>query len=467
MNKHYSPFVQEWRRQIIGLGRKVPLLNGDWVPYVNVDNAATTPALAPVRDRIVEFLDWYSSVHRGTGFKSRLSTWVYEESRKAILDFVGASDEHTAIFTKSTTEAINVLAHRLGFTNNDVIVSSVMEHHANLLPWRHGPKIVYLPIQDTGIIDIARFPEILSKYKDKVRMVAISGASNVTGYTPPIYEIARIVHQYSHAEIMVDAAQLGPHRRIHMGSLNDPSHIDYIAMSSHKMYAPFGMGVLIGPRRTFQAGEPYLRGGGAVKFVTLDSVEWDYPPEREEAGSPNVVGALAMATAAKTLAGMGMEHLENHERRLDQYLVQKLQAIEAIRILGNPSVMGSNRIGVVTFVIDEMPSMLVGAILGHEWGIGVRAGCFCAHPYLVELLGVQEDEVIAIRKELQLDDWTHVPAAVRVSLGLYNTYEEVDRLVKALKAVANREYAGQYVLNSGTSEYECAEAADLTWAFSI
>lgn len=467
MDNHTTTW-REWRSQTVGIEREVPLLNGRWRPYVNLDNAATTPALIPVRDQVNRFLDWYASVHRGTGFKSRLATQAYEDARQILLTFLGAdAHERLVIFTKHTTEALNVLAARYPFKPSDVVITTVLEHHANLLPWRDRVAMVYIPVDERGEVQWDTLEDALRAHRGRVRLVSISGASNVTGYTPPIHDIARLVHRYD-AEIVVDAAQLAPHRPIDMRSLDDPAHLDYLVFSGHKMYAPYGSGVLVGPRSRFQKGAPLLRGGGAVKFVGLDAVEWEASPERDEAGSPNVVGAIAMATAAKTLTSWDMKQIHDRETYLGQVVVDSLRTVPGLRLLGNPEALGSQRIAVVTFVMEHVPAMMVGAILGYEWGIGVRAGCFCAHPYLMQLLGVPPDQMARIRDDLRRDDWSRVPSAVRVSLGLYNSEEEIRYLIQALTAISRGEVHGTYRLNPRTSEYLLqGDQDDYSWAFEV
>lgn len=463
-----SRLAREWRRAVVGTDREVPLLSGGWRQYANLDNAATTPALVRVREQVNVFLEWYSSVHRGTGFKSRLSTQVYEEARKAVLRFVDAdADEHIAIFTKHTTEAINKLAFRFPLGPGDVVILSELEHHAVLLPWRNRARIEYLPLDQRGAIDFTALPDKLRQHAGKVRLVAISGASNVTGYTPPLDDVATMVHAFG-AELLVDAAQLAPHRQIHMRPLSDPRHIDYLVFSGHKIYAPYGTGVLIGPRARFTAGEPDIRGGGAVKFVTLDAVEWDDPPEREEAGSPNVVGAVALATALTTLTDMDMALLEKREQHLSAYLLDRLATVPRLRLLGDLAGMGQDRVGLASFVLDGIHPQFVAAVLGHEWGIGVRAGCFCAHPYLLKLLQVSDAAAEDVRAAILRGDRSQVPGAIRASLGLYSLEEDVDRLVDALRAVADGRVDGQYVLDAATEEYEPVGYADhLASAFHL
>lgn len=281
------------RQQIVGFGKKVPLLDGQLQPYVSLDNGASTPSFRPVQRKVDEFLEWYSSVHRGAGFKSQLSTWAYEEAREIILRFVGADPQHdTVIFGKNATEALNKLAHRYR-ARGERVLSTVMEHHSNLITWRADDGLVdYVDIQPDGRLDEEDLVRKLEQGGGDIGLVAVTGASNVTGYVNPIHRLAEIAHRFG-ARILVDAAQLAPHRHIEMGSPGDLAHVDFLALSAHKMYAPFGAGALIGPRDFFGQGEPDMVGGGVVDIVTLERTVWNAPPERDEAGSPNVVGAVA------------------------------------------------------------------------------------------------------------------------------------------------------------------------------
>jgi len=284
----------DYRYLFVGLETDVPLLDGSQSRYINLDNAASTPSLTSVLDTINQFMHFYSSVHRGTGFKSQLSTHAYEESRMAVMSFLGADPAtHTCIFSKNTTEAINKLARRFPFTpQRNVVITSGMEHHSNDLPWRAAAHTVHVKLTPDGLLDEADFDAKIASYKNQVALVTITGASNVTGFLNPIYRLAQKAHAAG-AQICVDCAQLAPHRQVEMRSLEDPTHLDYVTISAHKLYAPFGTGALIGRRDTFEGGDPDQKGGGTVEVVTLDSVVWAEPPDREEAGSPNTVGAVA------------------------------------------------------------------------------------------------------------------------------------------------------------------------------
>ncbi|HSD55905.1 MAG TPA: aminotransferase class V-fold PLP-dependent enzyme [Candidatus Saccharimonadales bacterium] len=422
-------------------------------PYINFDNAASTPPLKSVMQAINDYLPWYSSVHRGNGLKSRLSTELYEEARQIIGEFVGADpDEHVVIFGKNTTEAINKLSYRLSLSKKDVVLISHLEHHSNDLPWRARATVKRIGLTTDGGVDKKDYIALLRKHAGQVKLVAISGASNVTGHIPDIHWFARKAHEAG-AQILVDAAQLAAHRAIDMKRLSDPEHLDYVAISGHKMYAPFGSGALIGRRDRFARGEPEYRGGGTVNFVTPKLVDWAPPPNSDEAGSPNVAGAIAMAQAARLLQAMRLDNIAQHESELTAYALTQFSTVQGLQIFGDSRPDNTwHRSGVIPFTLQDKSPHLVSAILGYEWGIGVRSGCFCAHPYVMSLLGIDKRGQQRIRYNLLHRRRDAVPGMVRVSFGLYNTHEEIDQLIKALKAITYGEY-GNYDVDSVTGFY--------------
>lgn len=441
-------------QRIVGIDTKVPLLNGSERQYIYFDNAASTPVLREVLDTVNDFMPWYSSVHRGAGLKSQVATRAYEDARETVGRFFGADKfDHVVIFGKNTTEAINKLSYRLDLSKRDVVLISLMEHHSNDLPWRKVAEVHRIGVDQTGALIEASLDELLARYKGRVKLVAISGGSNVTGFVPDVHSIARKAHAAG-AQILVDCAQLAPHRRVDMKPLKDPEHLDYISISAHKFYAPFGTGALIGRRDTFETGVPELCGGGTIDVVTTDKVEWTAPPDRDEAGTPNVVGAVAMAKALKTLDQIGMDKVAQHEADLTGYALGKLRRIKGLTILGDDNPLTtSSRLGVIPFMLDGLSNGKVAAILSTEYGIGVRSGCFCAHPYVTRLLNVPEDEIEKFRTEVISGDRRHMPGVVRVSFGMYNTKAEVDDLVGALGDIANRRYQGNYRQEKKTGDY--------------
>jgi len=451
---HYSA-QDDYRSLFVGTETQVPLLNGGKTRYVNFDNAASTPPLKAVQQAVNDFLPYYSSVHRGTGFKSQLSTHLYEEARRITLEFLGADPEvHTCIFGKNTTEAINKLARRFPFTaERNVVLTSAMEHHSNDLPWRAQAEVIHIGLHPDGQLDLDDFESLLAKYADRVALVTVTGGSNVTGFLNPIYDLAEKAHAVG-ALFAADCAQLAPHRKVEMLSLEDPRHLDFVVISAHKMYAPYGTGALIGRRDIFEQGTPDMVGGGVVEIVTLDEVIWSGPPERDEAGSPNHVGAIALAAAARKLMSIGMEKVAAHEAELTAYALRRLPEVDGIRLFGNPDPdQAANRLGVIPFQLAHIDHFKLAAILGHEFGIGVRNGCFCAHPLILHLLGVDDEEARRVRDEMIHHKRDQMPGLIRASFGLYNTFEDVDLFVDALKAIAAGKYSGTYVQDVSSGEF--------------
>jgi selenocysteine lyase/cysteine desulfurase len=442
-------------RALFDLEQQVPLLNGRFTPYVNFDNAASTPPLRAVQQVVNEFMPWYSSVHRGNGFKSQLATHAYEQARAITLRFVGADpDSYVCIFGKNSTEALNKVARRFPFPpGRDVVLVSMLEHHSNDLPYRAVANVVHVGVTPEGELDEADFDQKLRDYAGRVGLVAISGASNVTGILSPLRRLAEKAHAAG-AQFLVDAAQLAPHRRIEMGSLDDPGHFDYLALSAHKMYAPYGTGALIGRRDTFEVGEPDLRGGGQVELVTEDRVVWSAPPEREEAGTPNVVGTVALAAAIHQLEAIGMETVAAHEAELTAYALRQLRTMAGVILYGDSGpARAKERLGVIPFNLDGMSHFLVAAILGHEFGIGVRNGCFCAHPYILRLLQISPAEIARLETQMRAGDRRQNPGLVRASFGLYNTLAEVDTFVTALAKILRGEYTGHYRQDPASGDF--------------
>ncbi|NKQ57188.1 aminotransferase class V-fold PLP-dependent enzyme [Amycolatopsis sp. K13G38] len=395
------------------LGTEVPLVTGERVGYANLDHAASAPCLAAVRDAVEEFLPWYASVHRGAGFASQVSTKVYERARGILHRFTGARPGDEVIFTRNTTDAFNLLARCLPRRTSVVLFDT--EHHAALLPWR-GPEVHRIPAPRTRAAAVSAVDTALAACPEGPRLVVIAGASNVTGELLPMAEIAAAARRHG-ARVALDAAQLAPHRRISLRELD----VDYVALSGHKLYAPYGAGVLVGRADWLRAAPPYLAGGGATKAVTEDAVVWNTGPERHEAGSPNTVGVYALGVACERL-GAAWDAVVEHENELTDRLLRGLAAVPGLaelRLFDDPG----GRVGTVGFVLDGLDPGWVAAVLSAEYGIGVRDGAFCAHVATRRLIGRSGGRG---------------QQALRVSLGLGTTVEHVDRLVLALRQVVAR-----------------------------
>lgn len=431
--------------EIIGLKQRVPLTNGRHQKYINLDNAASTPVFKKVWEFIEAFSPYYSSVHRGSGFKSQISTLLYDQAHEIVANFVGADMiDNTVIFTKNATEALNKLAHRFPFKKNAIVLTTEMEHHSNDLPWRDKVETIHIKITSSGNLDLEDLDSKLRLYNQRVALVCVSGASNVTGLVQPIHTIANMAHSHG-AKIVVDAAQLAPHRQIDIRPNSDPWHIDYLVLSSHKMYAPFGTGALIAQKDIFLQSAPEYSGGGTVESVTLDEIIWAGLPDRDEAGSPNVIGAIAMAKALKHLSKIGMQQIEQHEYELTQYALKRLNSIDSVTIYGDQYY---DRVGVISFNVEGFSHQTLADILSNEFAIGVRNGCFCAHPYVVKLLGLSTQEIQRWQHQMKShSSKNELPGLVRISFGCYNTMEDVDALVNAIQQICTDTTKYNYDLN--------------------
>jgi selenocysteine lyase/cysteine desulfurase len=389
---------------VVGADTRVPLVPGGSARYVDLDSAASSRALESVAARVTEALPLYASVHRGAGYLSQVSTAAYESARDTVARFVGARADDVCVLVRHTTDALNLLAGCV--PDGGAVLVLDAEHHADLLPWQQRGPVTVLPTEPTvvGTLRALGAELVAAPYA----LVAVTGASNVTGESLPLDEVVELAHAAG-ARVLVDGAQLVPHRRF---SLTD-SGADYVAFSGHKTYAPFGSGALVGRRDWLDAAPAYLAGGGAVQEVTVEETTWARAPHRHEGGSPNVLGAVALAAACEALAALPAGALAAHERALRERLVEGLQSLPGVRVL-RIWADSAEPTGVVSFTLAGADPGLVAAYLSAEHGIGVRDGRFCAHPLLTRL---------------------GVPAgALRASVGVGSTTEDVDRLVTALDA---------------------------------
>lgn len=401
---------------VLGADLEVPVRGGRLVSYANLDYAASAPCLEPVSAAVAAALPAYSSVHRGAGYASQLTTARYEQARHTVRAFTGSRPDDSVIFTRNTTDATNLLARCLPAETTVVVFDT--EHHAALLPWADA---VRLPPPAFPGEAVRAADEALAGVGGPALLV-VTAASNVTGELWPIAALAHIAHRHG-ARILVDAAQFAPHRRLNLTALD----LDYVVFSGHKLYAPFGTGALVGRGDWLSRAEPYLRGGGAVRAVDGDGGHWHEDPEaRHEAGTPNVLGAIALAAACDALTATGWSALVREEERLLGRLRAGLAAVEGVREL---SLWGPDhpRVGIVSFVVDGFTAREVAEALSGEYGIGVRDGKFCAHPFVRHLLGGGEGGC---------EDGT--ASAVRASIGIGTSDEHVDRLIGALRELAAR-----------------------------
>ena len=402
------------------------------------DHGASTHPPLRVLNKYMDFLkNYYSNVHRGHHFLSIISSNLFDHVYDTIYDFVKADKkDNSVIITANTTHALDIAASVISGYDGITLVS-MMEHHSNDLPHRKRSKVVHFGLNADGAIDMADLEHKLAK--NKVKLVAITGASNVTGFLPDIHGIARLAHTFG-AKILVDAAQLLAHKAIDMKPNDNIEHIDFLAGAGHKAYAPFGAAFLVGPRKILDEAEPYIPGGGTVVYVTLDDVFFEKSPERHQGGTPNIAGAIALAESLKFLDEIGMGNIRQHEIELTDYALAKLKKIPNIKLLGN--IEAKDRLGVISFNIGDMDNNLVANILNYESAIATRNGCFCAHPYLHFLLGLRD--TTELRRKLVEGIDVDLPGAVRVTIGIFNNMEEIDILLEELRLISEEKWEADY-----------------------
>jgi selenocysteine lyase/cysteine desulfurase len=354
-----------------------------------------------------------------------VSTEAYTRAREVVRGFAGAREDDLVLFTRNTTDAFNLLASAL--PPGTTVLTFTGEHHANLLPWRRGDvRQLGIPASPAEALDVLE--TALRALGRRRALVSVTGASNVTGEVWPIEEIARIAHRHG-ARVALDAAQLAAHRPLDIAAWG----VDYVAFSGHKVYAPYGAGVLAGRADWLDAARPHLAGGGAVRNVTADDVEWATGPARHEGGTPAALGAFAIAAAAGALGETGWGRIQAHEQALLERLLMGLDAIGGVRtyeLWGR----GHDRVGVVSFNVAGLDPALLAAALGAEHGIGVRDGAFCAHPLM---------DHFAARGDGSRD-------AVRASIGVGTTADDVDRLLHAVEQIARHGPRWTYVERGGS-----------------
>ncbi|WP_289737908.1 cysteine desulfurase [Paramuribaculum intestinale] len=393
------------RRQFPALGRKI---YGHELIYL--DNTATTQTPSPVIDAIRDgYLDSKANVHRGVHTLSQEATARQEATRELVARYLGADDSAEVIFTRGTTESINLVASSYGALMNegDEIVLTVMEHHSNIVPWqllaeRRGLKIRVVGMDDRGVLDLDAFRSMLN---DRTRIVAVTHVSNVLGTVNPVAEMIAEAHKAG-AAVLVDGAQAIAHTKVDVKALD----ADFYAFSSHKMYGPCGIGVLYGRRELLEKMPPYQGGGEMIKTVSFGGTVFADLPFKFEAGTPDFVGIAALAKAVEWLEATGVERIATHEEQLLEYTTERMAEIEGMRIFGT----APGKSAIISFLIGNAHSYDTGLLLD-KLGIAVRTGHHCAQP-LMERLGVS--------------------GTVRASMAAYNTFEEADAFIGALRRIA-------------------------------
>ena len=400
------------KEQIKHIRADFPIL-GDKVynkDLIYFDNAATTQKPRCVVEKI-EYAYYHinANIHRGVHYLSQKATEAHEEARTTVAEFIHAAKREEIIFTRGTTEAINLVATSFGeafFNAGDEILISTMEHHSNIVPWqmlceRKGLKLVVIPINERGELDMEAYKLLLN---EKTRIVSIAHVSNVLGTINPVKDIIRIAHEKD-IPVLIDGAQAVPHISVNMLDMD----ADFYVFSAHKIYGPTGVGVLYGKEKWLNAIPPYQGGGEMIATVTFEKTTYNVIPFKFEAGTPDYIGSTALAEAIRYVQNIGMDNIAAYEKDLTTYATAKLLEIEGMRIYGTAAEKSS----VISFLVGNIHPYDVGMLLD-KLGIAVRTGHHCAQP-LIDSFGI--------------------PGTVRASFAFYNTTEEIDVFIEALKRV--------------------------------
>lgn len=393
------------------------------------DNGATTLIFKAIEEKINSLYPEYTYIEL-PNYNSAKITEMYNESREIVKEYLGADKERDiSIDVKNATDGINIFANAIFQEDpNQIVLTTKMEHLANYLPYKEKLRTELIEVTPQGNIDLEDYKEKLELYKGKVKYVCVTAASNVTGIITPFYEMARLAHEYG-ARIFVDIVQLLQHRKFSMKPYNSPEHIDFVAFSAHKCYAGLDGGALIGPSEFFDKYKPLEFGASITKFVNSKSVIYDDSPGKYEAGYPDVLGTICMGTALKTINSIGINRICSIEKQLYWYLLKELKTIPNIKIYG----IDSRAVGIpfISFNIKNIPSGKIAEILGYDYGIELAGGKFGADIYVQTLLGFTDEE--AYRQYSSGKKY----GVVRVSLGFYNTFNEIDELINALKYIVD------------------------------
>ena len=443
-----TDLLKKLSSRAIGLDSEYVLATGAKTRRIYLDSTATTLRLEVVQNALDEYQPHYSNTHSILHFGAKLSTKEYGWAHDMVLEFVRADpDTYTAFFVGSgTTAGINRVARTLREKrpDRDVVITSIMEHHSNDLPHRKSfPKVIHVPAEVAktaiGRINVSRLTEALEEHGDRVNYVAITGVSNVTGIINPIHEIAEIVHRHG-ALLMVDAAAMAAHKAIHVSGHDDPDrNIDVLVFPGHKVYAPGSPGVVVTRKDLFADQEPQEVGGGMVDDVYVNRYTMMKQfPDREEAGTPNISGAIGLAASLYALQRVGMDTVATRECEIIEYALHKLSEVDNVIIYGETDSKACERAGCISFNIRDIDHALSAAVLNDYFNIAVRNECFCAHPYVREMITealAEEDDGLS---DEELEAWADLHnGMVRASFGIYSTTKDADALAHAMQEIAS------------------------------
>lgn len=464
MSSNNNDLLQKLGSEVVGLDAEYTLATGERTRRIYLDSTASALRLQVVQDVLDKYQPYYSNTHSVLHFGAKLSTREYCWAHDMVLDFVHADPEiYTAFFAGAgTTTGVNRVARTLREKrpDRDVVVTSIMEHHSNDLPHRkHFPKVVHVPAEVTrssiGRVNMERLAEAMAEHGEKVNYITITGVSNVTGIINPIHDIAELAHEYG-ALIVVDAAAMAAHQPIQMSGHDDPArNLDVVVFSGHKVYAPGSPGVVVTRKDLFADLEPQEVGGGMVDDVYINRYTMMQKfPDREEAGTPNICGAIGLGAALYALSKVGMDKVADKECKLIQYALEKLMEIDNLTVYGETDPGSCQRAGAIVFNIRDIEHGLTAAVLNDYFNIAVRNECFCAHPYVREMIteALAEEEDDLTDEELENLADLH-RGMVRASFGIYSTKEDADALADAVRQIASN---GQFYKDN----YERLENGD-------
>ncbi|MBQ3579755.1 MAG: cysteine desulfurase [Bacteroidales bacterium] len=380
-------------------------------PLIYLDNAATTQKPQSVIDVLnAYYTSLNSNIHRGTHYLATAATERFEEVRRKVCAFINAADRGEVVFTRGTTESINLVASSFGerfIGEGDEVIVSAMEHHSDMVPWqlvcgRKGAKVKYIPFSDEGVLDLEAYKKL---FTERTRIVAVNHVSNTLGTVNPVEEIIKIAHSHD-VPVLIDGAQAVAHIPIDVQALD----CDFYCFSGHKMYAPMGVGVMYGKRRWLEEMPPYQGGGEMIKDVTLEGTTYNELPFKFEAGTPSVGDVLGLGAAIDFMLSVGVETIGRHEMELHDYAVERMRDIEGMRFIGT----APHKAAVISFLIGDAHPYDVGTLLD-KLGVAVRTGHHCTQPIM---------------------DRYGIPGTVRASFAVYNTRADVDAFINALNRIA-------------------------------
>jgi len=419
--------------KVIGANHTITLTTGKKARVVLLNNAATTPPFEKTLKEVNHFLQTYGALHRGAGPHANITFLKIQDALNSIRKFLNLPESHTLLFTQNTSAAINLFARLLRLKKSDVIITSSIEHTSNNLPWRYNTEaqVVEVIAHEDGSIDYVDLEDKSAKHGQNLKLITMTGASNQTGYIPDIQRLSKIAHKYN-ALLLIDAAQLAPHRKIDMKQ----DGVDALAFSAHKVYAPFGIGVLALPKSKLNTIPPDPC-GGSIDMISETNIIWAPPQERHQTGTWNVAGIIALAASCQAIMSASWQEIEKHERELVKYMAERLPKVPKITMYVPPEkYLTENRTGTFPFNLAGIHHAQLASILEHEYGIETRAGTNCNHRLVRRWFNISDVEQRQIEKQIAKGNRLASYGIVRASLAIHNTRQDIDLLLSALTEIA-------------------------------